>query len=529
MAIPVYVVTGFLYSGKTTFLNSLLNQPGRREIKTLLLQFETGEEAFQRHLRNCNNKSFSKKDLEKQQEQVIQAIYACIKEWEPDEIWIEWNGVASFSKLQELLLAPPLSGSCKIQKVIHIAEAVNLEEMLGRTGSALPEQIANSDVVILRTPQSGGGTAAYQQMRRTIKILNPGVATYRLRGMEFRNLHKWVFRETGPKISSFFLALLCVAALYLLVKPVFSQMPISINTIINVFLGIILQAIPFLLLGVLLSSFIQIFIPKAWIEKWFPKSLAGGITIAILGGFCLPVCDCASIPIFKSLVKKGIPLPAAITFLLAAPVINPVVILSTYYAFGGDLIIVAQRICMGITASIIIGLSFAVRSSKGRVLPAGRFDGLMCSCGCYQDMDSMTGPGNKIDLFFRHAQAEFFDVGKYLMLGSFVASVFQALDTGLSGGIQREAGTAVSMVIMMGMAFTLSLCSSSDAVIARSFSTQFPMAAIMSFLVFGPMMDIKNMMMLSSGFSKRFIGRLIFTSFAVCFTVVFLFYQIGGR
>lgn len=529
MAIPVYVVTGFLYSGKTTFLNSLLNQPERREIKTLLLQFEAGEEAFQRHLRNCNNKSFSKKDLEKQPEQVVQVIFTCIKEWEPDEIWIEWNGVTSFSKLQELLLGHPLQGSCKIQKVIHIAESVNLEEMLGRTGTALPEQIANSDVVILRTPKRKEGTAAYQQMRRTIKILNPGVAIYRLRSMEFGRLYKCIFKETGPKISSFFLALLCMAALYLLVKPAFSQIPIPINTIINVFLGIILQAIPFLLLGVLLSSFIQIFIPKAWIEKWFPKSLAGGIAIAILGGFCLPVCDCASIPIFKSLVKKGIPLPAAITFLLAAPVINPVVILSTYYAFGGDLMIVAERICMGSAAAIIIGLSFAVRASKGQVLPAGRFDGLMCSCGCYQDMDSMTGPGNKIDLFFRHAQAEFFDVGKYLMLGSFVASVFQALGTGLSGSVQSEAGTAVSMVIMMGMAFTLSLCSSSDAVIARSFSNQFPMAAIMSFLVFGPMMDIKNMMMLSSGFSKRFIGRLVFTSFTVCFAVVFLFYQIGGR
>jgi uncharacterized membrane protein YraQ (UPF0718 family) len=81
-----------------------------------------------------------------------------------------------------------------------------------------------------------------------------------------------------------------------------------VNTVINVFLGIILQAVPFLLIGVLLSSAIQIFIPKEWIERRFPKSIGLGMVVAILGGFCLPVCDCTSIPVFRSLVKKGIPL-----------------------------------------------------------------------------------------------------------------------------------------------------------------------------------------------------------------------------
>ncbi|MGC4019494.1 MAG: permease [Muricomes sp.] len=529
MKVPVYVVTGFLDSGKTTFLNALLNKTERRGIKTLLLQFEEGEEEFHRHFGNCRIKSFLKEDMEKRPDQIIKAIYSSIKEQDPDEIWIEWNGVTPFSKLQDLLSGPSLYNCCKIRKVLHIAEAAHLEMMLGQTGSALPEQIASSDIIILRASQNKESTTAYQQMRRTINILNPGVPIVRFKGMKFDNLYKWIFRETRPGISSFFLVLICLAALYLLIRPVFNQIPIPVNTIMNVFLGIILQATPFLLLGVILSSLIQIFIPKTWIEKWFPKSLVGGMVIAVLGGFCLPVCDCASIPIFRSLIKKGVPAPAAITFLLAAPVINPVVILSTYHAFGGDLSIVAQRICMGSIAAVIIGLSFAVCVSKGQVLSGGKFDNLMCSCGCYQVMDSVTGLRGKMDLFFRHAQAEFFDVGKYLMLGSFVAAVFQALGAGLSLGTQNGAETVAAMIIMMGMAFVLSLCSSSDAVIARSFSNQFPMAAIMAFLVFGPMMDIKNMMMLSSGFSKRFIVRLVFTSFAVCFTVVFLFYQTGGR
>ena len=114
------------------------------------------------------------------------------------------------------------------------------------------------------------------------------------------------------------------------------------------------------------------------------------------------------------------------------------------------------------------------------------------------------------------------------MIGTFIASVFQVLGTGIFTAAQSGAGLAVSILIMMAMAFVLSLCSSSDAVIARSFAGQFPMGAVMGFLVFGPMMDIKNVMMLSSGFSKRFIGRLLFTALIVCFVIVFLFSGLGG-
>ncbi len=293
------------------------------------------------------------------------------------------------------------------------------------------------------------------------------------------------------------------------------------------FLGILLQAVPFLLIGVILSSAIQVFVPQRFIERRFPKSIGWGMLAAILGGFCLPVCDCASIPIFRSLVRKGIPLPVAITFMAATPVINPVVMLSTYYAFSGDLHIVITRVALGIAAAVLVGLFFALRPPKGQVLSGGALDRLMCSCGCYEDSESITTFSGKVGLFIRHSQAEFFDVGKYLVIGTFIATLFQVLGTGIFTAAQSGAGLAVSIILMMVMAFVLSLCSSSDAVIARSFASQFPMGAIMGFLVFGPMMDIKNVMMLSSGFSKRFIGKLLTTAFAVCFAVVFILYGSG--
>ena len=191
-----------------------------------------------------------------------------------------------------------------------------------------------------------------------------------------------------------------------------------------------MQAFPFLLIGVIISSAIQVFVPQRFIERRFPKSIGKGMIAAILGGFCLPVCDCASIPVFRSLVRKGIPLPVAVTFMTATPIINPVVILSTYYAFSGDLTIVIGRVCFGIIAAVIIGVIFSIGQIKDKnVLSGGTLDYLMCSCGCYEDAESITTLSEKISLFIRHSQAEFFSVGKYLVIGTFIASVFQIMGT----------------------------------------------------------------------------------------------------
>lgn len=517
MAIPVYIVTGFLDAGKTSFLNKLLNRYDWRDIRTLVIQFETGEEAFHSRYPNFECLAVPKKTLEQQPAQIISQISDCLQSREIDEIWIEWNGVVPFSQLQSLLLHASLRSLCKIQKVIHIADAANIENLLGRTGGALPEQLVNSDFIVLRNVRSA---AAFKRVQRLLRGINPGVAIYELKS--YNDLYRQLFKKKEQPVSSFFLIVALIVALYFIVRPGFELSRIPVNTIINVFLGIILQAVPFLLIGVLLSSAIQVFIPQRFIERRFPKSLGMGMLVAIIGGFCLPVCDCASIPIFRSLVKKGIPLPVAVTFMTATPVINPVVILSTYYAFSGNTAIVIGRVCFGIVAAVIIGLFFAIWPPKRSVLSGGALDRLMCSCGCYEDAESITTFKGKAGLFVRHAQAEFFSVGKYLVIGTFIASLFQVLGVGIFTTAQRGTDLAISIVIMMVMAFVLSLCSSSDAVIARSFANQFPMGAIMGFLVFGPMMDIKNVLMLSSGFSKRFIVRLLVTAFAVCFALVFL-------
>ncbi len=521
--IPVYVVTGFLDAGKTTLLNNLLNRSDWHNFEILIVQFESGDEEFQSTSDSFTSLSFMKRDLEQQPALIMEKLLETINENQFDEIWIEWNGTVPFSLLQNMLLGSSIKKLCGIHKVINISDGENIESILGRTGASLPEQISNSDIAVIRSKNS---SSSFKRIRKIMRDLNPNI--YVCDFKSYDELYEHLFRHEKQPVAMFLLAILAIIFLNITLNPFLELANIPVNTVINIFLGIILQALPFLMIGVLLSSFIQIFIPKSAIERRFPKSPGLGILTAIIGGFFLPVCDCASIPIFRSLVKKGVPVSAAVTFMIVSPIINPVVILSTYYAFNGDISIVLNRVCLGIISSVIIGFSFELVPAKKGILNGGVLDGLMCSCGCYEDTESITTVKKKLSLFLRHSQAEFFDVGKYLIIGTFVSSLFQVFGTG--GFSQAQSGTAmaISIIVMMIMAFVLSLCSSSDAVVARSFINQFPMGAIMGFLIFGPMMDIKNVMMLSSGFSKNFIGRLLFITFISCFLTVFLFTLFGG-
>jgi len=515
MRIPVFVVTGFLDSGKTTLLNRFLNQREMQEAQLLLIQFESGEEEFSSRYHNCDVLNFSKKDLEQHPKQISQQISRYLNEYEADEVWIEWNGVTPFSELQSLFSYNDLHRICKIMKVVHMADAKTLDVMLGRTGGVLPEQISNCDLAVVRNMRSNAVT---KHVRRLMRSINPGIETYG--EMQISKILRDIYSKHINPIS-----ILCIcivwflAAYYIIATPSFDLSQTPLNTLVNVFLGIILQAVPFLLIGVLISSAIQIFISSDAIERRFPQKLGLGMLVAVLFGFCLPVCDCASVPIFRSLVKKGVPVPAAVTFLTATPVINPVVILSTYYAFNGNLRVVAVRVGLGIISSVLIGLLFSIFLPKGKIL-SNSFDGIMCSCGCYDGTASLPGVKGKLGLFIRHSQAEFFNVGKYLMIGAFISAIFQTIGT-RSLSVQSGAGFALSLLVMIIMAFLLSLCSTSDAVVARSFSANFSTGAVMGFLVFGPMMDIKNLFMLSGGFSRGFVAKLLLFTFIVCYFVVF--------
>jgi len=233
------------------------------------------------------------------------------------------------------------------------------------------------------------------------------------------------------------------------------------------------------------------------VVKYFPQNKIISFLFAIVGGIFFPVCDCAIVPVVSRLVKKGVPLYVAVTFMLSAPIVNPIVIISTYYAFPNQPQIMIFRIIIGIIVAIISGVLFLIFPEKEISIKNNELDEV-CNC-IYCNNIKDIGIKGKISMIFKHAGEEFFDVGRFLILGALLTSFFQVM---------------ISKDLLVKL--------SGDNV-ARSFLNQFSIGSIMSFMVLGPMIDMKNLIMLSDSFSKRFIIKLTFIVFNITFSVICFF------
>ncbi|WP_257348376.1 permease [Pseudalkalibacillus decolorationis] len=265
---------------------------------------------------------------------------------------------------------------------------------------------------------------------------------------------------------------------------------IDLNTI---FLSIVLEAFPFLLLGVFVSALIQSFVSEATIKRWTPKGGYIALLPATLLAALFPVCECAIIPVVRRLIKKGMPLHVGVVFLIAAPILNPIVFLSTYYAFRTDMAIVYARMGLAFILAMVIGaVIYKVFKNKNVLRNSDQHE--------HHDHVSIS----KWRQTMYHTTDEFFDTGKYLLIGAFLAGSFQ---TFVSREIISTLGSETwsSTVLMMGFAYLVSLCSEADAFVAASFGTTFSRASIIAFLVYGPMLDVKNTLMLLAYFKKKFV------------------------
>src|SRR5579875_89612 len=136
---------------------------------------------------------------------------------------------------------------------------------------------------------------------------------------------------------------------------IFNRIPSSFINVNTIFLSIILEAIPFILLGVFVSAIIQLFVSEKFIQRVLPRNVYLAVIPAALLGIIFPICECAIIPVVRRLIKKGMPSHVAIVFMLSAPILNPVVYASTYYAFKSTPYIANARMFVGFISSIIIG------------------------------------------------------------------------------------------------------------------------------------------------------------------------------
>ncbi|WP_042348336.1 permease [Bacillus massiliigorillae] len=272
---------------------------------------------------------------------------------------------------------------------------------------------------------------------------------------------------------------------------------LQLNTI---FISILIEAIPFVLIGVFIAGFIQMFVSEEMVAKVVPKNRFLAVLYGALVGAIFPACECGIVPIVRRLLLKGVPLHTAIAFMLTGPIINPVVLFSTFIAFGNQWDMVWYRGGLALIIALIIGILISIHFKGNELLKQAAHP--HCHHPSAQTfMQKLVG-------MLRHAVDEFFSVGKYLIIGAFIAA---AMQTYLKTSTLLEIGQTdqSSSLVMMGLAFVLSLCSEADAFIASSFRGTFSTGALVAFLVYGPMVDIKNMLMMLSVFNKRFVAILI--------------------
>ncbi|MGP1593767.1 MAG: permease [Treponema sp.] len=305
----------------------------------------------------------------------------------------------------------------------------------------------------------------------------------------------------------------------------------------TVFISIVLQALPFMLVGAVLSSIIHIFIPPHVIVAAFPKKYGLGFATALFAGFLFPVCECASVPLMRGLIKKGVAMPIAVTFMLAAPIVNPISIISTYYAFPQQPAFALYRLYFGLIISFATGLILLVypeskymresfeeagdktaksihidshtafqNYSDSRKIPYTHAIMAHNYTGVQRYVPEKNHLKNIIELLY-HTGSEFFTAGTYLIIGALITALIRV---GVPQHFFRSTSAypLIGILIMMLFAFIFSACSTSDAFIARSFLNRFSSGAVLAFLVYGPMMDIKNLCMLLSLFKTRFVVEL---------------------
>jgi uncharacterized membrane protein YraQ (UPF0718 family) len=280
----------------------------------------------------------------------------------------------------------------------------------------------------------------------------------------------------------------------------------GVSNFFLVFGSLLIEAVPFVLLGALVSAAIEVFVPSRVFDRL--TALPGPLQLpaAGLAGFAFPVCECGSVPVARRLAAKGLTPAAAITFMLAAPVLNPVVVASTVVAYRGRVTLwpmVLGRAGLGLLAAMAVGWVVA-RGTKQDLIRPRATDEIH---------DHATEARSKGRAFFTHLAGDFIFMGRFLVIGAMVAALLQTFVP--QSIISSVADTpVVSLLAMMGLAFVLSLCSESDAFVAASF-VQFGVGAQLAFLVFGPMVDTKLGILYSATFNRGFFRIVVITVSAV--------------
>lgn len=284
-------------------------------------------------------------------------------------------------------------------------------------------------------------------------------------------------------------------------------------------LSILFEGIPFLLLGSIVSGFVDVFVSSERVAKLMPKNKTGSVFFAGLLGLVFPICECGSVVVVRRFVKKGMPIGAATAYMLAAPIVSPIVAWSTYQAFTMRTAIdgtvswqfMLARLGLGFAVAVVMALIIQ-RLPGHRILqpamaaePPRKRTGLQIGGELdFTTLVAQASPGRKIILSLQSAAADFINVAFYFVIGSSLAALF----VGVNERVFEPSAQwpFLSIVALMVLASMLCLCSTTDAFVAANCFQAFSIEANLAFLVFGPMFDFKLFFLYGLIFKKRFVA-----------------------
>lgn len=495
------IVTGFLEGGKTTLLRQmLLRDTGFEDGKVLLLVCEEGIEEWEEveELEHVVIQTIS-------EEQLLDGTFMeqWIERYSPSHILMEYNGMWDM----ERVLGLPLGKDVRIRKVFFVGDASMFGRQLQNMPAKLYPMIQNSNAIFMNRYEQMTEQEK-KKLRKDIRIMAPSskVLYYDLlkEGGVERITKQFQLEDTSTSTlaKNFLMTLLAAFVIFSIPTFFVSSVQEYLQSVTTSFLSIVMQAIPFIMLGAFVSSVMQVYVSTQWIENRMSSNRLGSYFVAAGAGAFFPICDCGMVPIVSGLLRKNVSFPQTMTFWIASSAVNPVVIISTLYAFPDQPSLVILRIVIGVCMGILIGM--ALQWLRVDVNKAVLHKGPTYSASVeMRQLDVSTKRGKRIAVWLG-ARTEFFRVISYVIFGAAISSITQSvLPVAMKGWMQDNL--VLQTFLMLIAAIVMSTCSTSNAFIGRSFVGSISLLPILGYIVAGPVLDFKNMMMLSAVIRNKYL------------------------
>jgi uncharacterized membrane protein YraQ (UPF0718 family) len=328
-------------------------------------------------------------------------------------------------------------------------------------------------------------------------------------------------------------------------------MTINYEDLLGTFASILYEAMPFIVLGVIIAGVLEEFVPQQLIANLFESralssrtARLGAIALGALLGLVFPMCECGIVPIMQRLLRKGVPVGVCISYMLAGPIINVVVIGATYVAFsaggdpqaylfplqlgsgsktrelGGPLAVTGLRVGLGFLVACVTGVvvEWQYRRQGKKLFTPGLLDATPPALERPEQSAERKPLVARLGSISETALHDFVDIMAFLVIGAALAAVVRtSLQPATQGGQESDFNQwiqttpAVAILLLMGLAIAICLCSEADAFVAAAFPTIWPPAAKVAFVVLGPMLDFKLLLMYTRVFRQRLIWTIVVT------------------